>query len=81
MRVYLVYWCNNEQYEDYYESVDKVFSTYGKAVEYIESQGYKLREERGKWEITHDIVRWDAIEDDGFGMFYSMWVREMEVGE
>lgn len=81
MKVYLVYWCNNETYEDYYESVDKVFSTYGKAVEYIESQGYKLREKRGKWEIAHDIVRWDAIEDDGFGTVYSMWVREMEVGE
>ena len=81
MKVYLVYWCNNEQYEDYYESVDKVFSTYGKAVEYIESQGYNLREKRDKWEIAHDIVRWDATEDDGFGTFYSMWVREMEVGE
>lgn len=81
MKVYLVYWCNNEPYEDYYESVDKVFSTYDKAIEYIKSKGYKRCKKRSKWDVAHDIVRWDAVEDDGFGTVYSMWVREMVVGE
>lgn len=81
MKVYLVYWCNNAPYEDYYEIVDKVFSTYDKAIEYIKSQGYKRRKKCSKWDVAHDIVRWDATEDDGFGNVYSMWVRKMEISE
>ena len=25
MKVYLAYWCNNEDYEDYYESIERVW--------------------------------------------------------
>ena len=78
MKVYLTYWCNNEPYEDYYESVEGVFSAYWKAVKSIEDQGYRLRKNRSAWEKKNGIQRWDKVVDEYFEV-YSMWIKEMEV--
>ena len=80
MKVYLVYWCNNDSYEDYRESVEAVFSSEEKAKAYIASCGYKPHECVGEWEKKHLVNRFDS-ERDEFGEYYSMWVREMEVDE
>lgn len=80
MKVYLVYWCNNEPWEDYNETVNAVFSSYGSAVKFIEKQGYKPRACKSKWEIERFGVRFDS-EPDEWGDKYSMWVGEMEVSE
>lgn len=78
MKVYLVYWCNNDMYEDYYECVEAVFSTDTMAKEYIASHGCKPHVCVGAWEKKHLADRFDS-EPDEFGEYYSMWVCEMEV--
>jgi len=80
MKVYLVYWCNNEMYEDYYECVDAVYSTREGAERYIASKGYKPHECKGEWEKKNMAHIFDS-EPDEFGECSSMWVREMAVGE
>ena len=79
MKVYLVYWCNNEPYEDYNEGVDAVFSTYKGAVNCIEGKGYKRRTDSNDFYAKKGIERWDKRIDEWDT--FSMWVREMEVGE
>lgn len=79
MKVYLVYWCNNEPYEDYSESVDAVFSTYEGAVRHIEGCGYVLRTDPDDFCVKRGMKRWDKRIDEWDT--FSMWVREMEVGE
>lgn len=81
MKVYLVYWCNNEQWEDYCESVDAVFSTRERAEQFIIAKGYTPHVCDSEWEKKHMADRFDSIDDDGYGLHYSMWVREMEVLE
>lgn len=80
MKVYLVYWCNNEPYEDYCETVDAVFSTREKAEEHITAKkGYRPRKCVGEWEKAHLAGRFDKVIDQY--ETWSMWVREMEVVE
>ena len=73
--VYLVYWCNNEPYEDYYETVDAVFADEDAAIAFIEGNGYTLDEPK-PW---RDGDRWSKITDQDFGETNSMWIRPMEV--
>lgn len=80
MNVYLVYWCNNETYEDYYESIEAVFSTEEGAKRYIAARGYKPHVCISEWEKKHLTNRYDSDPDE-FGEYYSMWVREMAVEE
>lgn len=80
MTVYLVYWCNNESWEDYYVSVDAVFATREGAERYILGNGYKPHVCVNEWEKRNMAGRYDS-EPDEFGEYDSMWVREMEVGE
>lgn len=80
MRVYLVYWCNNEPYEDYHELVDSVFSTRDGAVGYIAAQGYRPHVCKGEWEKRNMAHYFDS-EHDEYGEHNSMWVREMDVFE
>lgn len=78
MKVYLVYWCNNEQWEDYYETVDGVFSTREKAVAHINGRGYKPHKCESEWEKRNMADHFDGPPDE-FGDHGSMWVREKEV--
>ena len=78
MSVYLVYWCNNEDYEDYRESVEAAFATRDSAERFIESKGYRPHVCRDEWEKRHWTGRYDGAPDE-FGYYSSMWVREMEV--
>lgn len=78
MKVYLAYWCNNEQWEDYDEIVEAVFSSIEKAVDYIVGKGYRPHECKGEWEKRNMADRYDSGPDE-FGHRNSMWVREMEV--
>ena len=78
MKVYLVYWCNNESYEDYYEGIRAVFSTEEGAKSYITARGCKPHVCTSEWEKKHLVNRFDS-EPDEFGEYSSMWVREMEV--
>ena len=80
MKVYLVYWCNNEEWEDYFESVDAVFSTREKAEQSILARGYKQHVPTSEWE-RRNKVGWFDSEFDWYGHCDSMWVREMEVDE
>ena len=79
MKVYLVYWCNNEPYEDYNETVDAVFSTRERAVKFITDKGYKPHVCESEWEKRHMADRFDIRYDEW--TTYSMWVCEMEVDE
>ena len=78
MKVYLVYWCNNEPYEDYYESVDAVCMTYEGAERYILGNGYKPHVCKGEWEKRNMAHYFDS-EPDEFGYHCSMWIKEREV--
>lgn len=40
MKLYVAMYNNGEEWEDNYEDVDAIFSTYEKAVKYIESSGF-----------------------------------------
>lgn len=79
MKVYLVYWCNNEPWEDYYETVDAVFSTRERAEKFITDKGYKPHECESEWEKRDMEHRFDTQYDEY--ETYSMWVREKEVDE
>lgn len=82
MKVYLTYWCNNEDYEDYNESVEGVFSTHEKAVAAIEAKGYRKGKPPKPFEYL-DEEDWHKpwfLHDDGIPRnYHSMWIREMEV--
>ena len=79
MKVYLVYWCNNE---DYSEIVEGVYSTRKKAVAAIESQGY--RKGPTKFYPYASKEKWNKEEwfdeNNQPWALHSMWVREMVVG-
>ena len=76
-KVYLVYWCNNERWEDYEECVDAVFSTRERAEQYIIDKGYTPHVCESEWEKKHMADRFDQRFDEY--TVHSMWVREMEV--
>ena len=78
MKVYLVYWCNNEEWEDYAESVVHVFSTKEKATAYIERQGYKPHVPISEFDRRYMKDYYDSEKDEDGG-YDSMWIREMEV--
>lgn len=48
MKVYVVWFDNGEAYEDNYQDVEMICSSYGKAVKFIEDSDYKL-EPRPEW--------------------------------
>lgn len=77
MKVYLVYWCNNDTWEDYSESVEAAFSTRESAERYIASKGYRPHKYVSDWERENFPGLWDKRIDEWNE--YSMWVREMEV--
>lgn len=83
MKVYLVYWCNGEAYEDYSECVEAVFSTREKAVAYIESNGY--RKGPTKFYPHASKETWNKEEwIDDYGQpweLHSMWVSAKVVDE
>ena len=80
MKVYLVYWCNNEAYEDYYVTVDAVCATRELAERFILSKGYRPHVCVDEWEKRNWANRYDSKPDE-FGGYSSMWIREMEVIE
>ena len=73
MKVYLVYWCNNEPYEDYRETVEAVCATRDLAERFIFSKGYHPREFK--------FIREYDSQPNERGDYHSMWIREMEVIE
>lgn len=80
MKVYVAMCCNCEAYEDYSEGIAAIYTSYEKAVENIESNGY-----------THDVPEWfygkpsDStwykVLDYEIGEVRSMWIDEYEVKE
>ena len=77
MKVFLAYWCNNEPYEDYHETVDGVFSTSEGAEAFIVGKGYRPHVCVDEWEKRNMAGRFDKRVDE-YEM-HSMWIREMEV--
>lgn len=75
MKLYVAMYNNGEQWEDNYEDVEAVFSTYEKAVKYIEDQGY-VKNPNDKWKQT-----WDNAEpmDDTYGAYSYMFIDEFEL--
>lgn len=79
--VYLVYWCNNETYEDYRYAVEGVFSSYKSAENYILNSGYHKNPIEGhswinttsKWNKEADIYDGQVFE------VHSMWIKEMKL--
>lgn len=75
MKLYVAMWNNGEEWEDNYEYVDAIFSTYEKAVEYIESSGF-VEDKPSRWKQT-----W-TIPDQGYDYWGSngyMFVDEFEL--
>lgn len=79
-KVYLVYWCNNETYEDYCEGVQAVFSTREGAESYIIDNGYAPHVCENDWERKHLSHTYDSTPTE-WGEYHSMWVKEVEVRE
>lgn len=71
--VYLVYWSNNEPYEDYKEHVSGVFASYDDAVAYIEDKGYVPCFFEDNEDGLPDYFEMSA----DCGQSTSMWVRQM----
>lgn len=78
MKVYLVYWCNNEAWEDYSEAVEAAFSTRDGAEASILAQGYKPHVCESEWE-KNNLADWFDSDPDEWEEYESMWVKEMEV--
>lgn len=79
MKVYVVWYDNGEAYEDNYQDIEAICSSYEKAVKFIEGCGYKL-EPRTKWQ-NYDIWsdRHIADESDGYMETSYFTIREFEV--
>lgn len=77
MKVYAAMYNNGEQYEDNYEYVEAVFSTYEKAVEHIEGQGY-VKNPNDKFKQTWDNAELES-EDYIYGAYSYMFIEEYEL--
>ena len=76
MKVYVVWYDNGEAYEDNYQDIEMICSSYEKAVKFIEGRDYKL-EPRTKWQ-NYDI--WsnnDVTEEYSETTYFT--IREFEV--
>ena len=75
MKLYVVMYNNGEEWEDNYEYVDRIFSTYEKAAEYIESEGF-VKDKPDPWKQTWSVV---DPEDDYYGRNAYMFIDEFEL--
>lgn len=75
MKLYVAMCNNGEEWEDNDEYVDAIFSTYEKAVEYIESSGF-VKDEPSRWKQTWTIPEqgYDYWGSNGY-----MFVDEFEL--
>lgn len=78
MKIYLVYRCNNEAYEDFEVYVEAAFSTEEKAKDYITSCGCKPHVCVNEWEKKYRANTFDSMKNE-YGDYFSMWLREMDV--
>lgn len=79
MKVYVVWFDNGEAYEDNYQDVEMICSSYEKAVKFIEDSDYKLepREEWRNYDLWSD--RHIAEDSDGYMETSYFTIREFEV--
>lgn len=79
MKVYVVWFDNGEAYEDNYQDIEMICSSYEKAVKFIEDSDYKL-EPREKWR-NYDLWsdRHIAEDSDGYMETSYFTIREFEV--
>lgn len=75
MKLYVAMYNNGEEWEDNYEYVDGIFSTYEKAVEYIESSGF-IEDKPSRWKQTWSVAE---PEDDYYGCNAYMFIDEHEL--
>lgn len=76
MKVYVVWYDNGEAYEDNYQDIEAICSSYEKAVKFIEDCDYKL-EPRTKWQ-NYDIWSNNPGPEDYYETTY-FTIREFEV--
>lgn len=79
MKVYVVWFDNGEAYEDNYQDVEMICSSYEKAVKFIEDSDYKLepREEWRNYDLWSD--RHIAEDSDGYMEISYFTIREFEI--
>lgn len=79
MKVYVVWYDNGEAYEDNYQDIEAICSSYEKAVKFIEGRDYKL-EPRTEWQ-NYDIWsdRHIVEESDEYMETTYFTIREFEV--
>lgn len=75
MKLYVAMYNNGEEWEDNYEYVDAIFSTYEKAVEYIESSGF-VEDKPSRWKQTWSMPEQEC---DYCGSNGYMFVDEFEL--
>lgn len=75
MKLYVAMYNNGEEWEDNYEYVDGIFSTYEKAVEYIESSGF-VEYKPSNWKQTWAIPEQEC---DYWGSNAYMFIDEFEL--
>lgn len=76
MKVYVVWYDNGEAYEDNYQDIEMICSSYEKAVKFIEDCDYKL-EPRPKWQ-NYDI--WSNTYDTEYYTETTYFtIREFEI--
>lgn len=75
MKLYVAMCNNGEEWEDNYEYVDAIFSTYEKAVEYIESSGF-VEDKPSRWKQTWSMPEQEC---DYWGSNGYMFVDEFEL--
>lgn len=76
MKVYVVWYDNGEAYEDNYQDIEAICSSYEKAVKFIEDRGYKL-EPRPKWQSYDVWYNNDVTEEYSETTYFT--IREFEV--
>lgn len=79
MKVYVVWFDNGEAYEDNYQDIEMICSSYEKAVKFIEDSDYKLepREEWRNYDLWSD--RHIAEDSDGYMEISYFTIREFEI--
>ena len=80
MKVYIVKWCNNEEWEDYSEGIEAVFKTHEAAESYIIGKGYKKHVGKNRAERILERTCYSE-EPNEYGEYYSVWIEEWEVRE
>ena len=81
MKVYVAWYDNGEAYEDNFQEIEAIFSSYENAVKFIEDRDYRLEQPRPKWrnyDLWSDSHLVEQYPDEYFDVSY-FTIREFEL--